>query len=230
MTKYSLGNLRMNKTILLAACFFSIFVTSGCRGTIMEPAPDNFVCTDPNSCADNTYKTSEFQSVDPSADENEFVNYTKVAADYREYGERTPRDQNITQAAAGNNLSASIPPSIEDEVVDYEEEIKLTEDNGQSDEAGMAAGEDPVEDWLAEEGKTLKALLTEWSERAGWRLIWNSNRNYTLTAGAMFRGRFADVSSALIRAFARARPAPIATFYKGNRVLVVETMEDENAY
>lgn len=47
------------------------------------------------------------------------------------------RDQNITQAAAGNNLSASIPPSIEDEVVDYEEEIKLTEDNGQSDEAGM---------------------------------------------------------------------------------------------
>ena len=95
----------MNKTILLAACFFSIFVTSGCRGTIMEPAPDNFVCTDPNSCADNTYQTSEFQSVDPSADENEFVNYTKVAADYREYGERTPRDQNITQAAAGNNLS-----------------------------------------------------------------------------------------------------------------------------
>ena len=95
----------------------------------MEPAPDNFVCTDPNSCADNTYQTSEFQSVDPSADENEFVNYTKVAADYREYGERTPRDQNITQAAAGNNLSASIPPSIEDEVVDYEEEIKLTEDN-----------------------------------------------------------------------------------------------------
>ena len=83
MTKYSLGNLRMNKTILLAACFFSIFVTSGCRGTIMEPAPDNFVCTDPNSCAGNTYQTSEFQSVDPSADENEFVNYTKVAADYR---------------------------------------------------------------------------------------------------------------------------------------------------
>ena len=51
-----------------------------------------------------------------------------------------------------------------------------------------------------------------------------------MAAGAMFRGRFADVSSALIRTFARARPAPVATFYKGNRVLVVETMEDENAY
>ena len=46
----------------------------------------------------------------------------------------------------------------------------------------------------------------------------------------MFRGRFADVSAALIRAFGRASPAPVATFYKGNRVLVVETMEDENAF
>ena len=107
MKKCSLGNLRMNKTRLLAACFFGVFFVSGCRGTILEPAPDNFVCTDPNSCAGNTYQTSEFQSINPNAGENEFVNYTEVAADYREYGERTPRDQNITQAAAGNNLSAS---------------------------------------------------------------------------------------------------------------------------
>ena len=90
--------------------------------------------------------------------------------------------------------------------------------------------EDLIEDWIAEEGQNLKSLLSEWSDRAGWRLVWDTNRNYTLTAGAMFRGTFADVASALIRAFARARPAPIATFYKGNRVLVVETMEDENAY
>ena len=82
----------------------------------------------------------------------------------------------------------------------------------------------------AEEGQNLKALLTKWSEESGWRLVWNTNRNYVLNAGAMFRGRFADVSSALIRAFARARPAPVATFYKGNRVLVIQTMEDENAY
>lgn len=164
----------------------------------------------------------------PSAS-NDFVNYTEVAADYKEYGERAPRDQLIVQGGAGSNVSASIPPTIEEEVADYEEEISMTEENSSSEDSESLA-EDPVEDWLAEEGKTLKGLLTEWSDKAGWRLIWNSNRNYTLTAGAMFRGRFADVSSALIRAFARARPAPIATFYKGNRVLVVETLEDENAY
>ena len=83
-------------------------------------------------------------------------------------------------------MSAAIPPSIESEVVDYEEEIKEN-DTGMSNGSGEYNAEDPVEDWLAEEGQTLKDLLTEWSERAGWRLIWNSNRNYTLTAGAMFR-------------------------------------------
>ena len=117
--------------------------------------------------------------------------------------------------------------------MDFEEEIVSSEGTGFDGEGATGEGfspEDPVEDWLAEEGKSLKGLLSEWSEKSGWRLVWKSNRNYTLTAGAMFRGRFADVSSALIRAFARAKPAPIGTFYKGNRVLVVETLEDENAF
>lgn len=162
---------------------------------------------------------------------NDFVQNTDVAADYKEHGERTPRDQLIVQGGAGSNLSSSIPPTIEDEVVDYEESVQISEsEEVVENQDSNNINEDPVEDWLAEEGKTLKTLLTEWSDRAGWRLIWNTNRNYTLTAGAMFRGRFADVSSALVRAFARAKPAPIATFYKGNRVLVVETLEDENAY
>lgn len=166
-------------------------------------------------------------------EEEQFIDYRHTATEYRGYGERTPRDQHYTQGAAGNNISATIPPTIDEEVADYESAVdsalnEAGEDNVSDD--GTDSGDEAVEDWLAEEGNTLRGLLTEWSERAGWRLVWKSNRNYTLSAGAMFRGRFADVSSALIRSFARARPAPLATFYKGNRVLVVETKEDENAY
>lgn len=90
--------------------------------------------------------------------------------------------------------------------------------------------DDAILTWEAEEGDNLRELLTKWCEKSGWKLLWNTNRNYVLSAGVMFKGKFADVSSALIRAFARARPAPIATYYKGNRVIVVETMENENAY
>lgn len=201
----------------LALC---LALLSGCAGSIFEPGktvPSEQSCDSANSYC--------------SEDANEFVNYTEVAADYREYGERTPRDQNIVHAGAGSNMSASIPPSIEGEVLDYEDQINMNEgSNNQFGNSDYGTADDPVEDWLAEEGSTLKKTITEWSDAAGWRVVWNTNRNYNITAGAMFRGRFADVSSALVRAFARARPAPIATFYKGNRVLVIETMEDENAY
>lgn len=77
------------------------------------------------------------------AAEDEFVNYTKVAADYREYGERTPRDHLVVQAGAGSNMSATIPPSIDGEVVDYEEEITVdeTQQNVSDDgEAGTGDG------------------------------------------------------------------------------------------
>lgn len=251
--KYDTGELNMNKKILISA---SLIFMSGLVGCVHRNAAAPAVCSGPG-CPTEVVVEQEIAvtnddyicQTSPDSDlcpTDPFVNYTRTAADFREYGERTPRDQIISQAGAGNNLAAAIPPSIEDEVIDYETQAGVSENaNGdvtiteeenitiaeeEANTENQADVEDPVQDWLAEEGQNLKALLTEWSEKSGWRLVWNTNRNYVLSAGAMFRGRFADVSSALIRAFARARPAPVATFYKGNRVLVVETMEDENAY
>ncbi len=204
----------MNFKILMI--LLALFI-GGCMGTISNPVtlPDD-------DCEEEVVPAS------PAAAKNAPVDYTRTAADYRQYGERTPRDKNIVRTGAGSNMSASIPPSVDDEVEAYEETI--VEDEVVEEKFDARNSEDPVEDWLAEEGQTLKGLLTEWSDRAGWRLVWKTNRNYPLTAGAMFRGRFADASAALIRTFARAKPAPVATYYKGNRVLVVETMEDENAF
>lgn len=89
---------------------------------------------------------------------------------------------------------------------------------------------DSVHDWDAARGETLKSLLTQWAEVSGWTLVWKLDRDYNLEAGVVFRGTFTEVSSAMIRTFARAKPAPIGTFYRGNRVLVVSIQEDENAH
>lgn len=207
----------------LSFLFLCLFMLSGCAGSIMESGrsvPQESSCDefDSQTCVDSS--------------QDELIDYTQVAADYKAYGERNPRDQMVGHSGAGSNLSSSIAPSIEGEVLEYESQISMN-DGTNSNYGGASDGstvDDPVEDWLAEEGGTLKQVITEWGDKSGWRVVWNTNRNYRITAGAMFRGRFADVSSALVRAFARARPAPIATFYKGNRVLVIETMEDENAY
>ncbi len=83
-------------------------------------------------------------------------------------------------------------------------------------------------DWEAPAGETLRSLLMKWGEESGWTVVWKLDRDYHLEAGVVFRGNFVDVSGALVRSFARATPAPIGTFYKGNRVLVVSTQEDEN--
>jgi len=290
MKKYDLKDLKMNGKKFSIVCLTALFSLSGCAMFSTNGSQDE-IPTDENELI--------CQGVDCETDP--FVNYTQTRAEFKEDGELSPRDSLISQAGAGNNLSSAVPPSIESEVISYEEQVENADsedetvlaDNNEaeqedieqtsnqqvaenasdtsasnetstdvagndtkSDEAESVAQneasqeketeqakeekqeqefaqdeeEDPVRDWYAEEGQNLKALLTEWSTDSGWRLVWNTNRNYVLNAGAMFRGRFADVSSALIRAFARARPAPVATFYKGNRVLVVETMEDENAY
>lgn len=85
-----------------------------------------------------------------------------------------------------------------------------------------------VQEWDAVNGSTLRTLLRDWADKAGWTVVWKLDRDYNLQAGVIFTGTFTDVSAALIRSFARATPAPIGTFYQGNRVLVINTQEDEN--
>lgn len=234
----------LKKQLTVAFVLSGLLAATGCVLDTGNYAPANSVMAEDAECADGICTSNQeytavcVENADGYSEcrDESAVNYTRTAADFRTYGERSPRDHRITQAGAGNNVSASIQPSIDNEVVEYEAQVAGI-GNAQgvsgytpSQAEPVAAEETATKDWLAEEGQSLKELLTQWSDESGWRLIWKTNRNYTLNAGAMFRGNFADVASALVRAFARAKPAPIATFYKGNRVLVIETMEDENAY
>ena len=236
---YNFENRLMSNRYVVSGLFICLMTLSGCV-TYQQPpasaAPYGAECADGVCTSNQEYTAVCTENADGYSEchDGSPVNYTRTAADFRDYGERTPRDHRITQAGAGNNVSASIPPSIDNEVIDYEAQVAADTTNPHgihtNGAAQPSAEESENRDWLAEEGQSLKQLLTQWCDESGWRLIWKTNRNYTLNAGAMFRGSFADVASALVRAFARARPAPIATFYKGNRVLVIETMEDENAY
>lgn len=106
---------------------------------------------------------------------------------------------------------------------------KVTKIDKKKTLADKVAYGEKCRDWEATAGETLRSLLIQWGEESGWTVIWKLDRDYNLEAGVVFRGTFTEVSGALIRSFARATPAPIGTFYKGNRVLVINTQEDENA-
>ena len=93
----------------------------------------------------------------------------------------------------------------------------------------MGAYGEEIHDWEAKTGDTMRTLLKQWGEASGWTVVWKLDRDYHLEAGVVFRGKFTEVAAAFIRSFARATPAPIGTFYKGNRVLVISAQENENA-
>ena len=85
---------------------------------------------------------------------------------------------------------------------------------------------DQVRSWVVANGQTLREVLQDWCNKEGWDLVWTTSREYPIEASAVFKGRFVDVASALVRNFARATPIPYAKFYKGNRVLVISTSEE----
>ena len=94
------------------------------------------------------------------------------------------------------------------------------------EEESSGAVQDQVRSWVVADGQTLREVLQSWCDKAGWDLVWTSAREYPIEASAVFKGRFVDVASALVRNFERATPIPYAKFYKGNRVVVVSTSEE----
>lgn len=94
------------------------------------------------------------------------------------------------------------------------------------DEEPAAKVQDQVRSWVVANGQTLREVLQSWCDKEGWDLVWTTSREYPIEASAVFKGRFVDVASALVRNFERATPIPYAKFYKGNRVLVISTTEE----
>ena len=111
--------------------------------------------------------------------------------------------------------------------VNGEDEIDVSINaNESADEEAPAVMRDQVRSWVVASGQTLRQVLQSWCDKEGWDLVWTTSREYPIEASAVFKGRFVDVASALIRNFERATPIPYAKFYKGNRVIVVSTSEE----
>lgn len=76
-------------------------------------------------------------------------------------------------------------------------------------------------EWVVASGQDLHGLLEDWTAKAGWRLVWESEYSYSLTSAARFQGDFITASTELLRSMQDVRPTPTATFHQGNKVLVI---------
>lgn len=115
--------------------------------------------------------------------------------------------------------------TVVEEVVSEGSESEILVD-ASADAEAPAVLADQVRSWVVANGQTLREVLQSWCDKEGWDLVWTTPREYPIEASAVFKGRFVDVASALVRNFGRATPIPYAKFYKGNRVLVISTTQE----
>lgn len=76
-------------------------------------------------------------------------------------------------------------------------------------------------EWKAAKGRPLQSVLQEWSDNAGWSLVWNSEYNYVLQANATFRGDYISAIKQLFDALGETNPPIYPELYQGNYVLQV---------
>ncbi|HFS8112827.1 TPA: toxin co-regulated pilus biosynthesis Q family protein [Enterobacter asburiae] len=75
--------------------------------------------------------------------------------------------------------------------------------------------------WIATKGTPLHTVLQDWSDKAGWSLVWNSEYNYTLQANATFRGDYISAIKQLFDALGDMNPPIYPELYQGNFVLQI---------
>ena len=144
-------------------------------------------------------------------------NCGKYADNYAAFAERAGIKTKMD--ANGNIVSEA---EATETVTESETEILVAET---ADAEAPKVVKDQVRSWVVANGQTLRDVLQSWCDKEGWDLVWTTSREYPIQASAVFKGRFVDVASALVRNFGRATPVPYAKFYKGNRVLVISTSE-----
>ena len=123
----------------------------------------------------------------------------------------------------GNNMLAVMSAATDESQATGSDEIAVDQS---ADAEAPKELQDQVRSWVVASGQTLHQVLQDWCDKEGWDFVWATPREYPIAASAVFKGRFVDVASALVRNFGRATPIPYAKFYKGNRVLVISTTEE----
>jgi hypothetical protein len=77
------------------------------------------------------------------------------------------------------------------------------------------------EPWVAAAGSTLRTELLRWAEKAGWKLIYDTETNYELFADVPMYGRFDEAVANLVRLYETAKRPLVADISVAQRLIYI---------
>ena len=80
---------------------------------------------------------------------------------------------------------------------------------------------EPSRVWFAHAGSTVLATLKAWGKKAGWTVVWNSDKDWTIPASFAHNGQFEAVATWMFRQLAAEGVLCKVRFYEGNQTVVV---------
>lgn len=75
--------------------------------------------------------------------------------------------------------------------------------------------------WTLTAGHTIGKELQAWGEKAGWKIIWNMPKDWTIPSVALFYGDFQTAASDVIKTLAGNGALVRAQFFEGNKTVVI---------
>ncbi len=87
--------------------------------------------------------------------------------------------------------------------------------------AASAPAPDAASAWRVEREQPISQALAAWAARAGWALQWQSGGDWLAPQVTVFHGDFVAAAKTLVEALAAEGADVRATFYQGNKTLVI---------
>lgn len=78
-----------------------------------------------------------------------------------------------------------------------------------------------VQSWTLTGGHTVYQDLKVWAEKAGWKVIWNLAKDWTVPANTAYSGEFSQAAGDVIKTLAANGALIRVQFYEGNKTMVV---------
>lgn len=75
--------------------------------------------------------------------------------------------------------------------------------------------------WTLNAGDTVGKDLEGWGTQAGWRVVWQLEKDWSVPASTAFTGDFEEVSAAVIKTLAKNGAIIHAEFFRANKTVVI---------